>query len=475
MLRNLTSLLFFLMTTCAYLGAQSLPKKIDPGIVYDSVRTILDQNESYSIYLPSNYNTNKPWPIIYIFDPLARGKHAINMFKPAAEKHGYIIVCSNNAKNGSWEPIFKSADALFAETFDRLFLDPSRVYTAGFSGGARAAVAVAVLTGKVQGVIGCGAGFPNVNAYKPSSEDDFVYLGIVGNKDMNYSEHLDVKQALDQIDLKNNLIVYEGRHQWPTNSVLEDALAWLTIQYATKVFDRPEALSMDCTKKNAMSRGGEFLDSHQNLLAIKAFQFAYDLLSPHTEVEALKTKIDSLKNSKKYVKLLKINKKVHAKELKLKEKYIKSFSELHLTRFDTTAGLKGETWWQNEIDYLKRMVKSKETQNHNLASRMLNLIWARCAESSFSYLNRGDMDMAYQLTKLWLYCEPESVWGLWSMAKIHALTGKKKESVNVLKKAVKHGLSNQKRLANETAFKSLHGEKGFQLLMQQLASSQAIN
>ena len=30
-------------------------------------------NHSYAYYLPSNYDESKKWPIVYIFEPLARG------------------------------------------------------------------------------------------------------------------------------------------------------------------------------------------------------------------------------------------------------------------------------------------------------------------------------------------------------------------------------------------------------------------
>ncbi len=467
----LAAVLFYVYSSTA----QDFHKKLTPGIVLDSIWTVKDTDESYAIYLPSDYSSKKAWPIIYIFDPLARGSFAVKMFQSAAEKHGYIIVCSNNSQNGSWDRIFKAADALFLDTFEKLYLDPSRVYTAGFSGGARAAVATAVLTGKVEGVIGCGAGFPTAKDYQPSAKDDFVYLGIVGNKDMNYSEHHDVAQYLDEIQLKNDLIIFEGIHQWPTEDVFEEALAWLTIKYSQKLIEKPSATSIDCLSTNTLARGEAFLSKGQLLLASRAFKFAVEQLGKFADVDEFNIRIDSIRRHKVYSKLLKWQKKIDAKEVKLKERYIKSFSELHISRLDTASGQKGITWWHNEVDYLKRMGNSKNHQSHHLAARMLNLIWARCAESSFSYVGRGDYEMALKLNQLWLYCQPESLWGLWSLAKIHALAGRNKASVAVLKKAVKLGLSNPNRLKSEAAFQTLKKEKEYQLLVKQMEEKNGLN
>src|SRR5262245_31514191 len=56
--------------------------------------------ESYALYLPLNFSTNRQWPIVYVFDPLARGEAAAEVVRPAAEKFGYIVAASNNSKNG---------------------------------------------------------------------------------------------------------------------------------------------------------------------------------------------------------------------------------------------------------------------------------------------------------------------------------------------------------------------------------------
>src|SRR5215469_5372871 len=62
------------------------------GTVMDHVTCLSDSSQSYALYLPSSYSPERRWPIIYAFDPFARGKVPVELYKEAAEKYGYIIV-----------------------------------------------------------------------------------------------------------------------------------------------------------------------------------------------------------------------------------------------------------------------------------------------------------------------------------------------------------------------------------------------
>src|SRR5919202_1116555 len=50
--------------------AEELPR----GVVLDAVACRGDATQTYALYLPSAYTPEKGWPIIYAFDPGARGK-----------------------------------------------------------------------------------------------------------------------------------------------------------------------------------------------------------------------------------------------------------------------------------------------------------------------------------------------------------------------------------------------------------------
>ena len=166
-----SALLFLLLINqTGFAGAEEFPV----GTIIERVTCEADATQTYSLYLPSTYASKSQWPIIYAFDPVARGNLPVKLFRDAAEKYGYIIVGSNNSQNGMQNaPLQAAISAMLKDTRKRFSIDEKRIYTTGFSGGARVATRVASsCTGCVAGVIACGAGFPS--DIKPSSRTGFV-------------------------------------------------------------------------------------------------------------------------------------------------------------------------------------------------------------------------------------------------------------------------------------------------------------
>src|SRR6185503_8624071 len=73
-------------------AAQSPKEEIAKGVVVEKVVCRADPAQSYALYLPSNYDPSRQWPILYGFDPGARGRLPVTQFKDAAEKYGWIVV-----------------------------------------------------------------------------------------------------------------------------------------------------------------------------------------------------------------------------------------------------------------------------------------------------------------------------------------------------------------------------------------------
>ena len=78
---------------------QYMPKIQEKGIIVDTIKCKSNPKFSYALYLPTNYSDVVKWPVIFVFDPGARGKVGVSGFVQAAEKLGFIIVCSNNSRN----------------------------------------------------------------------------------------------------------------------------------------------------------------------------------------------------------------------------------------------------------------------------------------------------------------------------------------------------------------------------------------
>ena len=221
--------LFLSLTSCNQGGSGNTEEKDEPfykpGQIELKIQCRSNADFSYCLYTPSYLEVTKKYPLIIIFDAHARGKMAINRFKPAAEKYGYIIVSSNDARNGISD-INPIVNALWEDVVNRLPVDVSRIYTAGFSGGARIAASVAIYKGGVKGVIACGAGMPSP---EQQISKRFEYISIVGLNDLNYQELKTLDKALVKHNYTSEMLSFNGTHEWPDSQTLSLAVEWLEL------------------------------------------------------------------------------------------------------------------------------------------------------------------------------------------------------------------------------------------------------
>ncbi len=196
------------------------------GQVIDPVVSLRDPAQSYALYLPERYATGRRWPILYCFDPGGRGAIPVALFRKAAEKYGWILVASNNSRNGPWKDIYEAACAVWDDTHARLRIDDSRVYAAGFSGGARVACALTrILNMRPAGVIGCGAGLPEW--LTPVDLAGIPWCGTAGRGDFNFREMKELERDLLRLGSPCLLKVFPGNHVWPPAGIAMEAVAWM--------------------------------------------------------------------------------------------------------------------------------------------------------------------------------------------------------------------------------------------------------
>ncbi len=110
------------------------------------------------------------------------------------------------------------------DSWMRLSLDNNRLYTSGFSGGAKVASMVAITNIGIAGVAACGGGFPEDH---PPLKQPFTFISFVGDKDFNNISVKQLDKLLDSTMLSHQLIVFSGKHQWPPVSVYEQTFLWM--------------------------------------------------------------------------------------------------------------------------------------------------------------------------------------------------------------------------------------------------------
>ncbi len=192
------------------------------GKIFPHVTIKSDTALSYALYLPKSYRINKKNRVVFIFDAHGRGALPVERYQALSEKYNLVLAASNDSKNGlSGQMRNHIITAFMADVESRFNLDDKKMFTMGFSGGARIATLIALYNNTVAGVIGCAAGFLQVqNPIKRS----FVWVGVVGNKDFNYLELVNLNRQLKANRWKSFLLTFDGKHEWPSASVMDDAM-----------------------------------------------------------------------------------------------------------------------------------------------------------------------------------------------------------------------------------------------------------
>jgi len=111
--------LFLLLSFLFLAAAGSTQEKLEAGQITEHVTCIRNSEQSYAAFLPSTYSEARSWPVVFAFDPGGRGKIPVELMKDAAERYGYIVLGSNNSRNGAWKIESEAADAMLQDAQQR--------------------------------------------------------------------------------------------------------------------------------------------------------------------------------------------------------------------------------------------------------------------------------------------------------------------------------------------------------------------
>jgi predicted esterase len=207
-----------LLPTLLLLSCSLVAQELPAGTVIPSVACRAKPQISYALYLPSSYTAQRTWPILYCLDPGARGRIPVERFAAAAERAGFIVVGSNNSRNGPLEPVREAVEQMVSDTHERFAIDETHLYAAGFSGGSRLALGWG-LGGHLAGVIACGAGFGPNGVPKQIPFQLYMAAGV---DDFNHDELWEVSLTLAKRGTPHRFVVFEGSHEWlPANLAME--------------------------------------------------------------------------------------------------------------------------------------------------------------------------------------------------------------------------------------------------------------
>jgi predicted esterase len=446
-------------------SSQDSSGELPRGKLIEKVLVKNDPAQSYALYLPSNYTPQKRWPILYGFDPAARGSLPVERFRAAAERYGWIIAGSNNSRNGPLKPSLAATAAMWDDTHARLSVDSRRVYTTGFSGGARNAVRVGFLCRDcLAGVIACGAGFPV--EIEPSASVPFPVFALAGTNDFNFPELTRLSELLDKFHVPQRFEVFDGGHEWPTAELCTEAVEWMEIQ-AMKSARRPrdeQLLDQLWTRRTTQARALE--DARKPFAAYRIYRALsadFEGLRETNEQERREAQLRETKEVKRALE-------EENSQVRQQQRITGELVALLDKRQDPDEGAIAAVDFRRSIADLRKTARGAEdTGERRVARRVLHQMFARYYEGALNQRERRD-NYALAAATLEIAAEiaADNPHVFYELACTYALNRERRKALEALKKAVEKGFDDPARLDAEEAFKSIQGDAAYKEILDTL-------
>jgi dienelactone hydrolase len=466
--KPIRSVTFLFISFCLHTSFAQIPTPalIQVGKI-TTVATTAHPDQSYALFLPTNYTPDKSWPTVFCFDPRARGQVAIERFAEAAEKLGYIVVCSNNSRNGlNWTTIADIFTTFWDDVHNRFHVDEKRTFAAGFSGGSRLATTFATrCRGCLAGVIGCGAGFPG--DIQPDPKTPFAYYGIVGVDDFNFGEMFELERRLSKFSAPYNFETFAGAHEWPPKESIERGLAWLSLQSIKSGASQPNKSFVEEQFNTRLNLAQGLLSNARFLDANRAFNSIVRDFQGMVDLGSTSRKADELSKSSEV-------KKESSTEEDLYRRQLREAGEIRMLWMKPAEPDSPQTGRPEASTKLSQLRKTKEqptdSKDRRLARRVLTHLTIESFETAQASLRKADYITAlanYQLVK---EIDPKNANVHYEIARVFALKGQKNNAIQSLQEAVSLGFKDVTRLKADEAFSTLAAEPKFQMLVTALAA-----
>lgn len=426
------------------------------GRVIDTVYCNSYPDQSYALMLPSTYDPVKRWPLVFIFDPGARGLLAAENFKQASERFGSIVMCSNNSSNDSHSGSLVSAKAMFDDAFQRFSVDTSRLFVSGFSGGSRFVSYLALQDPSIKGIIACGAGIHHNRNTPTQIRENLNYYGIIGRRDFNLPDMIETEKSLSNQQVSSFIQYIENDHVWPPAEEITTALAWLfykTDQNDLKARNYFTAYQMD--KVQQLVKQELFLEAVLRLESLME-----DFFTPELDEYC-----QEIKERKAYKRQIARDKRALNWETGKRGEYLEVLTSYVYSTPSRPDTIHTSLWWKKEIHLLQKWEDSNRPELSYAASRLLYTLEVHIAEDIEVYIKERQLLKASFLAELWLEISPHKIWTLWNTSRVYALMGNKEVALELVTRIVDSGEASSSWFDGAGEFDFLRSDPEFSMLL----------
>lgn len=405
-----------------------------------------DPSQSYALYIPSKGN-KEALPAIYFFDPHADGSLPVNKYQALADTYNFILIGSNNSKNGNdWSTTEKIWNTLHNDSRKRLKINTDRLYTCGFSGGAKVASYVALNHNNIKGVIAGGAALPDGTAPRNFK---FSFTAIAGEGDMNMTDLVAITNDFDKTSTPHRIIFFGGKHEWAPENIMNIAFAGLQMDaMREKIIQKDDAFISNyviASKK----RMNDDIAANNLINAERECTLSINMLNGLTEeVNWFKEKDASLVKSTAYKKELQQQQNLFHTEQILKADYVQQFQQGDMN------------YWTKTITDLQTRAKAK-TPEGSMYQRLAAYLSLAFYSISNQLMNSNQNEAAQYFVQLYKLDDPTNSEAWYFSAVLNARNNNAQAAESDLLKAVENGFNDEERMEQQPEFQSLSTQINF--------------
>ncbi len=416
---------------------RAVPDSFATGKIINPVICHSDPAQSYALYIPVKGNKTA-LPVIYFFDPHADGALPLSKYKSLADAYGFILIGSNNSKNGNdWPTTEKIWRHLWDDTQRRLKINGQRVYTCGFSGGAKVAGYVAINDPQIKGVIANGAGLPDEVT---AGDFNFSFTAIAGEGDMNLTDLLAFSNALDKTRTRHHIILFDGKHEWAPENTMGLAFAGLQFDAMRKALMPKDGASIDRYVAKSKKRLEADDQAGQLIKAARECSLSISFLDGLTHEAAwFQQKAASLAANPILQKQRRQQEDLLIREQTIKEEYMQHF------RQDDPA------YWAATIKDLKIRAAAK-TPERPMNQRLLAFLSLAFYSFSNRMINGNDNAGARHFVELYKMADPTNSEAWYFSAILDARDNQPRAAEKDLLKAIECGFRDENRMMQQPEF-----------------------
>jgi len=393
-----------------------------------------DPSKTFEVYYPADFDPLKKYPFVVSFDSKADGLKAIEGFKKGADDFSFIIIGSNVIKSGipDYE---KQINQLFDEIIPNIPIEPSNMYFAGFSGGARMATNYGIQK-YANGIISCGAAI-KASELENISSTSIIY-NIAGTRDFNYAESYYSPLGNEVNMVKYFSTSFTGTHEWPNQQLLYDALEFMYTRLIIVNDNREKPvsesfiISRNKTTIDSLKKKGEFIKAH------KACERALKMFAGTDEEEDFRTELKVLESSSSFTDEIMDQKDMFQIEEVLTKSYIGSMLN------------EPKIWWERELSVLNDTIsKCKRALKLDMLYRVKGVIGIVCYSQMQQNLASNNLPVASKILEIYEIAEPNNPDVYFFKALLIKQSGIKVGQKEMVTKAIQLGFTDTARISSE--------------------------